>query len=292
MEEENRCYICFRDIEIGQGFDFSKCKHSAHYECVDEEIDNFALCADCDPAAPNETKNKLPIKEISQYEGHDYITQPVIMPYQDSLDVAFQGKPSMEKIIIGNELHMQRLLWAGMTIDDFLRFGYTWEDLQKFADLAKPGERRVATLFALGCTADHFRFYPDRLPAKKMGVTPKDLRESFGLGFAEKDGPLTVFNIPPHPDHPWRLSDLAALGFKAEDVFAAGLYRYKQLLSLDPTEQEMAEMKFKQRDIDELSPRQRPADVYRREEKKEGLIIFNDTGVTVKKQYCGLKKRK
>jgi len=263
----------------------------------DEEI-NFEICNDCNPDI--ESKPKLPIEEITQYMGHDYIAQPHLTPYQNDLDVIFAKKPSMEELIIGNDMHLQRLLSLGMTMDAFVKYGYRWEDLKKFAALAKEGERRIAALFALQCTADHFRLYPDNLPIKEMKITPKNLRDDFGLRFAANDGPLSVHGTV-RPNSPWTLASLKQLGFNAEDVFAAGLYTYAQLESLFPDETDLNFMKFSQTQIDNLWP---PRQVRKHvtvavapvnnnnnnnNNNSGGIIVFDDNHVIAKKKYCGLK---
>jgi hypothetical protein len=127
---------------------------------------------------------------------------------------------------------LNHFLSQGVTIDDFLDNGYTWDDLKKFEAFGEPG-KGVQALFALRTTADHFRQYPHALPVatlrQEIGLKSGDLCEYFGLHFPPA-GPLTS---PKSND--WTAEDCVALGLKMEDLMEFGMQYVEQYRDLQPT---------------------------------------------------------
>ena len=267
------CRKCYKPIALGQGTTHRECGHHTHLLCLDKTNPNFRNCVECEAG-----EARLPVKESASFEGHDYVRNPVVGKKCDpELKKLFEQNVSIESFILGDKLYLQEMLHLGVTIDTFLKNGYTCDDLLKFQDLASK-DQRVNALFALQCNADHFRAYPGQLPVAKLGITPQNLINDFGLSFEENWGPLCVGEGA----REWTMADLYKLGFTADDVYAAGLHTLKQFNALAPTEELTAKMGFTQHDIDMLyPPKQQPA---------RKRIQAPVKGVVVQKKRWGLKK--
>ncbi len=137
----------------------------------------------------------------------------------------------IDAILKRNKLGLQHFLKDGVEMIDFLRNGYTWNDLLKFKDISKEGpERALQTLCALKTRANHFRDYPSALPVDKVrahtGFENRDLCVCFGLTFPD-DGPLECSG-----DQEWYARDIVKLGLNTDDLIEFGLYYTQQYQDL------------------------------------------------------------
>ena len=276
-----KCSKCYGEVTFGEQTKHD-CGHYTHSLNCMKEIDGeycFKYCSACDP----EQKNPpliLPIDEVKEYYGNNYIDEPGNIRYNTDMDTLFKTRPSMETIIIGNELHMQELLANGVTIDTFLKYGYTWNDLVKFKDLSEPGNRRIETLFALHCNAEHFRDYPKELPYRKMEITQKNMIDDFGLEFLKNKSLSTKHG---QNTREWTIEDVDKLNLSNKDLFYAGLEEIDQYYDLKPSK--------KRADImyDIFFPPEKTQQIERTYIRDNNNN--NNNKVVVKRKFHGLKKR-
>lgn len=267
----NSCAVCWKRVEFGKGAD-QECGHVTHYKCLSDRDNVFEKCDQCEHGDAI-----LPIKEIASFDGHDYVREPMEKTScSREIERLFVKQVPIEGILIGKNLHLQELLHNGVTIDTFLKHGYDWQDLVKFQDMAEPGSRREMALYALHCNAEHFRKYADKLPLQELKIKPKSLVENFGLVFGEGYGPLGVING--QNDMPWTLEALLKLGIRKPELYAAGLYTFKQMKELASSEAELKLAGFTQKDMDSLYPPR----------KVKEYVEFSN--VAMKKKRHGLKK--
>lgn len=304
METSPRCSKCWKYVTLHQSVKHVECLHFSHLTCLDPNEPNFKLCAQCDP---EQESVKLPLKDERRAAAGtdiDYVRKPPreLAPYNPELDLVLRDKPSIECLILAEDLHLQDLLHHGATIDVLLKYGYTWdEDLVKFRDLAEPTRDRKDALAALGCTAEHFRDYPEQLPWKKILDKPQDLVVDFGLCFVEEPVPCLI-TLGGENERPWTMEDLLQLGLQLKDLYKAGLYSYAQFESLKGSMEDIAALGFTQEALDRLYPPKIPPRP-KAKAPKDGpappapqngkLIIFGNTyGVTAKPKRTGLRKRR
>jgi hypothetical protein len=159
-----------------------------------------------------------------------------------------EQKPLMS-LIRDKKYGLQRMIYAGVTLDDLLRYGYEWKDIRQFKDFHETPERGRLALQALGCTAEHFRdhqFGPQLL--KDFQINGRHLVELFGIQFSGNK--LIVVNG--QNKKPWSMSDLVSLGFKMEDLFGAGLSTLDQYIALNPNDEHENFMGVTQEDLSAL----------------------------------------
>jgi len=230
------CSKCWQPIKVGDSANHD-CGHKSHLSCMplDPTDDDFEKCFGC-----RNQQMTLPIKEIKLFNDHDYVEKPIFdKEYNKEIDKIFEHCDTIESIILGEDFHLQEMLYNGVTIDTFLRYGLDWEDLVKFEDLSKPGERRIKALVALKCIAEDFHNYPDRLPIKEIGITAKNLIEDFGLYFPENQPLSTHYG---ENKIEWTLEDLRKLGVKNQDLWSAGLKLRRQYENLMPSREQVNQM--------------------------------------------------
>jgi len=291
VSEANLCSKCYKVVVLGDGVKHETCEHMSHYHCLDKDNPDFLNCYQCKGG-----KDLVPVKEITNVQGHNYILNPMFVKYDAFvMDPIFNTEPSIERLIIGEECHLQLLLYYGVTIDHLLEIGYDHNDLVKFADMSHPGEQRLRALYALQCTAEHFRDYPKKLPVKELEISPVHLVEKFGLRFPDGQDSSLITDGGKN-NIPWKMSDLLALGFTADTIFGTGLYSYAQLKSLCPTDSELAKAKFTQKQIDQLyPPKVSPVKPKPREpaayEKAMRVMSVSSSGVHLKPPRRGLRKK-
>lgn len=243
--ESRPCPACRKPVQAGLLGMRLECGHWVHTGCMDKQNPDFDQCMACRGDVD------LTASEPLSYEGHDYVETPV-----DRSPYWFSGRSKAEPftwlreqkplkwIIEEKQYGLQRLLHAGVSIDDFLNNGYRWSDLKAFRDMSTRGKD---ALFALGTNAEHFRGSLGVEPVKELGITGKDLVELFGFVFPETAQPLEV--VGGKNDRPWKASELVELGMKMVDLEGAGLEYVEQLNHLEPSAADKRALGITQTDV-------------------------------------------
>jgi hypothetical protein len=140
---------------------------------------------------------------------------------------------------------------AGITIDDFLRSGYTIGHLAQFPEvtpqLSSDGVTPlgVQALQALRVTATHLKEYPQQLPIEQVrmatGLTNNDLVQRFWLAFHPVTGIQSARVRGVAPDTSWNIDQLHYMGFKTMDSFIneLGLRKLSHWYNLSPGNREV-----------------------------------------------------
>lgn len=183
-------------------------------------------------------------------DGRDYIAQP--LPNSFFVNLIKRGFTTKEPFTWLNErkpvewlIHekkhgLQKLIMAGVRIEDFLKNGYTWsKDLRIFRDFSptESKERGRNALQALQCNAEHFRDYSAQLGQAlvDLEINGKHLVELYGFYFPTKGAkPLSVAGGK--NEKPWKAADLVKLGMKMDDLFGAEMTFVEQYVALKPTD--------------------------------------------------------
>lgn len=265
------CPVCRKGVTAGMSIRHKVCRHMTHAECMNQVDPDFKQCAGCRGIAP-----KASMEHPRVYNGRDYVENPVV----ESLFTSIRSKIKKQESILTQQLpldhlnvqhgyHLQRLLSEGVTLDDFLANGYTYDDLTIYPSIR---DRKLQTLIALKCTADHFK--KKQVPVD--GITPRDIVESFGLYFPENCGAL----MSPSNEY-WSAAQLVDLGFKVDDLFGAGLEYIEQYNDLEPTDAEESAMGITAADLDDLPSytQPQPETIYvEREPEVQPEIIYVERG--------------
>jgi hypothetical protein len=129
------------------------------------------------------------------------------------------SKHASIELLLEKELHMNALVQAGVTINQFLKADYNIKELAKFPEVTfKKGDTDVfpggvMVLLALKTRPHHFRDYRDQLPIDKVceltGLTKRHIVENMRLGFHPKDGIKSEGDVT----NKWTIQDLRYLGF-------------------------------------------------------------------------------
>lgn len=272
MSRQNICCACFKLVKPGMSIKHEVCGHLMHAYCKEQSDPDFDYCDDClnNPQKQKETQRTANVLEEPRCflkDGRDYIEQPLIDEMggllskignvfkrsdNDVRNTLSSGLP-LKTLVAEYGCYLQCFLANGVTIDDFIKSGYTFNDLQETypSDLGPhaDNERYLNALYALGVDAEHFR--AKRVPMNDK-ITPRDVIERFGLQFGPNCGILTS-NAEILATE-WSLSDLARLGFTVDDLFGAGLEYIEQYdqLSPDKKPQDAIKMGIKPSDIDQL----------------------------------------
>jgi hypothetical protein len=212
------------------------CGHFMHSACIKSSGCGFEKCAGCQGL-------QAQINEPITYNGHDYVNDPthkIVWIRTGEPFVWFANKSkSVKWMICEKEWGLQRLLASGVTIDDFLKNGYGWEDLKHFRDVR---ERPQMALRALGCNAEHFRDYAVLLPVAQMALTGRDMAEYFSFAFVDEDKPPMV--VGGRNQITWKCCDILKLGMKFDDLIYAGISTTYQFDTLESTEEEEAKLEI------------------------------------------------
>ena len=246
------------DLEIA----WEQCPHVMHSDCIPiGSVLNSIKCHMCQggggsaPAAHYHHQED-PIGEPHPLDGRDYVLNPnpkrapSVLSSLTSLvkkapppeDVKTSKNPEfllknrvkLPVIIKRNGLGLQHMLAAGIEMIDFLKNGYTWDDLLVFEDISKKGEKRALQAITTGLktNATHFRDYPDALPFEKVKAhtkfLPKDLCVKFGLQFPED----VRLPIECNGDQMWTAVDCVNMGLSMDHLIDFGMTTHAQYLSL------------------------------------------------------------
>lgn len=294
----SECPVCFKSVSKGLSITHEVCGHMTHGHCMDQTNPDFDRCVNCQSGSTLQVSN-APSSPRS-FQGRDYIGDPMMdsAGILASLSGMLKRNPAKELLAKGKSLkhlkaqhdaHLQYMLHHGVTIDDYLKNGYTYADLERcYSDLTT---RRKDTLFALGCNADHFRL--DQVPIGK-DISGSDMIEYFGLHFPPGCQPLVAYGSS--VEKPWTMKDLIKLGLRAKDLRSAGLEYFEQYQNLFPQDREEEIMGITDEFVEELPfyghppiedreerivvKIQRPIPVATREKKKKTLPV----------RYHGLKE--
>lgn len=253
------CPVCRRPVEPGLKGMRLDCRHWVHTACLDQKNPDFAQCAACKGipiTGPIHDPN-----EPDSLDGHDYIMNPIEDSIWSKIKRSIQKEPyiwfagpkkPLEWIVREQGYNLQRMLCAGVSFQNLMDAGYSWEtDIRPiFKDFAVPerAERGREALAALRMTADHLRDYPHLVGSlqKDMGITGRHLVVLYGLYFPDKNSNLRTVRKP------WVAKELVGLGFTMRDLQGAGLETIEQYASLAPTDEDEERMGVTDADVDRL----------------------------------------
>jgi len=258
---ERICPTCSKTVEAGLYGMKLECNHWIHTKCLDKANPNFEKCGKCLLSPPSGTKLSL---EADALDGRDYIANPVNSAgwmyklIKKEPFIWLQDHKNLQWIMNEKGYGLQKLIQAGVSINDFLQNGYSWDDLKIYKGIQ---ERPIKALKALKCNAEHFREYPIK---GKIEMDGRALVEEFGLVFPPGGKPLTC--VGGENKKPWIARELTELGFKIKDLYGAGMEYVEQYAALYPTDEDEVLLEVKDSDIDAL-----PSIVKRTEEAKRVL---------------------
>ena len=273
----SNCSQCNLVAEESLSIRHRTCSHVTHVDCLTEPI-NYKLCQNCvsggDGAKGGGTigGQAAPpsFTEPHTTDGHNYILYPgkkqapSVLKSLGSLlstskapvenvktsqnpEFLLNNRVPIEQLMKQNKLGLDHLLKAGITIDDFLKNQYDWNDLCKFEYVQKGGKRALQTLaIGLLMDANHVRDYGDQLPGKDicqhLKMEPAEFYRELGLEF-QANGPLACAG-----DDNWTARDCVALGLSIDDLLELGL-QYKEqyadlMVGLTPQQAAVAEKKL------------------------------------------------
>ena len=239
------------------------CGHSMHSSCIRKFNDmDVKQCIECSGRTV-----ALPSIEETVYNGHDYVSEPkpttVWLRNKEPFTFLTAKKP-IKWIVCEKKWGLQRLLSAGVTIDDFVKNGYTWSDVKFFKDMqSRPRE----ALYALGCNMEHFRDYAHSLPAAEIGIIGRDYSEWFGFQFADKKGPPTVKGGKNTVT--WKCDELLALGITFDDLTYAGMTHVEQFVHIEANDSQETQLGVTDENFKRLIP---PLGVPAAEPREQGEI--------------------
>lgn len=260
---ERVCPTCSKTVEAGLYGMKLECNHWIHTKCLDKANPNFEKCGKC-LSSPQNSTLQTSSGEVDALDGRDYIANPVNSAgwmyklIKKEPFIWLQDHKNLQWIMNEKGYGLQKLIQAGVSINDFLQNGYTWDDLKIYKGIQ---ERPVKALKALKCNAEHFREYPIK---GKFEMDGRDLVESFGLVFPPGGKPLTC--VGGENKKPWIARELTELGFKIKDLYGAGMEYIEQYAALYPTDEDEMKLEVKDEDINVL-----PSIVKRTEEAKRVL---------------------
>jgi hypothetical protein len=247
------CSYCFKVVNAGLYGIKLNCGHWVHSKCLNKKEPDFDNCAEC--------KGEITLKEPLPNNKRDYINEPLADSWWLTFKkTAWKKEPftflneqiPIRELILQKQYGLQKLLEAGVTIDDFLSNQYTWDDLKTFQDFQQNNNRSKEALIALKCNAEHFRDYYHVLgkAITDLNITGRDMVELYGIYFTEKTpDPMMVAggkNIKL-----WSASDVLKLGMTMKDLYGARLQWYEQYANLEASEDEAKRLGVK--DNEELT---------------------------------------
>jgi hypothetical protein len=260
---ERVCPTCSKTVEAGLYGMKLECNHWVHTKCMDKSNPNFEKCGNCLSSPPNSSPQASSM-EADSLDGRDYIANPVSSAgwmyklIKKEPFIWLQEHKKLQWIMNEKGYGLQKLIQSGVSINDFLQNGYTWDDLKIYKGIQ---ERPIKALKALKCNAEHFREYPIK---GKFEIDGRSLVEDFGLVFPPGGKPLVCAGG--ENKKPWIAKELAELGFKIKDLYGAGMEYVEQYAALYPTDDDEVLLEVKDSDIDAL-----PSIVKRTEEARKVL---------------------
>jgi len=284
---QRECPVCRTTVPPGLHGIRLECSHWVHTKCLDKKDPDFEQCASC----KGDVDLNVPMvdaNEPSCIDGRDYVQQPLASEsYFSSLraqrsDPVFawlaERKP-VEWMIRNQGYGLQRMLKTGVKMDDFLKNGYTWQDLRTFKDLsldAPSKERARQALYALKTNAEHFRDYPHLLGSviPDLQINGRHLVELYGLYFPSETEPLVVVNG--NNEKYWSAAQLVTLGMRAQDLFGAGMETLDQYAHLQPTDQDERALGMTNADVNALKTVQEEEEVVVKQPQGRRVIIIEE----------------
>jgi hypothetical protein len=267
MKRAVYCVICKEEVDLSRGITLDHaCGCYSHAGCHGAD-DMDPQCALHNPQSAA-AKLAVPLAE-PRYPGLDWVAQGYTEPTarQKMSKLTAMGETPFtllkSKVDLADVIRQKK--WGlghlygdwGVRLEDFLRCGYSLDELETFEDMRK---RPLQTLKTLGLNADLLLDYSDLLPAdelrKRYGMKVEDIGES--LRFDPKRGLCT-----PKSDN-WGLDNLIYLGYKWNDIVAyLGLKNADHWDELEPTTEHLKQLGCTQeqveRHFDDVSPAPPPA---------------------------------
>ena len=215
-------------------------------------------------------------------DNRDYVQDPVASDsyfssfgrYKKEPFTWLAAKKPIEWMVREKGFGLQRMLQNGVTMDDFVNNGYTWENLKAFRDFGS-GEnhaRAREALFALKCNAEHFRDSAHLLGSmvQDLEINGRHLVELYGFYFPADGKPLSV--VGGKNEKYWSGTEVAQLGMKMDDLFGAGIETLDQYIHLDLTAQDEVAMGVTQKDLDDL---EQPVEevVYVEQPRQQRIVV-------------------
>lgn len=250
------CKYCYKSVKADLYGIKLDCNHWVHSLCLDKKNPDFGQCPECKGIV---IESHCP-EEPSSINGKDYIEEPVsrigilkrgIISTKEPYNW-LKEKKDIKWIIREKQFGLQKMLEAGVTIDDLFGYGYQWDDIKQFKDFSvATKERGRKALQALGCTAEHFRDhyeYFGKQVIDHMQINGRHFVEQFGLQFAGNQ--LVVAGGQNKKE--WHGQDLVKLGFKLKDLYGAGLETLDQYITLKTTDEDEEYLGVTKKDLDSL----------------------------------------
>jgi hypothetical protein len=257
------CSICTEAVNVELSVRHRGCGHLTHLECLDPNIKATPkLCAGCDNSQPVPVGRKVGAEVIAEphtTDGINYILNPGVKRGASTLkavasyipgissrvmeDVKTSQNPEfllanrvpLPTIMKVNKLGLDHFLKAGIQMEDFLKNGYTWKDLQVFEAISRKGAKTALQAITVGlhATANLFRDYPDAFPFEEIKAQTKlqnsDLCELFGLTFPDNAA------LECYGDNQWNALHCVNLGLTMDDLTDFGLVSKQQYEELYAT---------------------------------------------------------
>jgi hypothetical protein len=258
------CSFCGEPAEEALSIRHRECGHLTHADCLDtSKKPNYKKCGACTgenvslSAIASLSPISSSLQEPRTIDGIDYVLRPGLKRNANALmrvaayvpglgsrvaenvenstnpEFLLNNKVPVTTIMKRNKLGLDHFLRAGVTLEDFLKNGYTWKDLVQFEDISgRKGPKRALQALCVGLqgNATHFRDYPDAFPYAQVKAhtkcDTKDLEQYFGLTFPP-DGPLECMG-----DQNWSARDCLALGLRMDDLCDLGLMYVEQFQDL------------------------------------------------------------
>jgi hypothetical protein len=254
MKRAIYCVICKGEVDLIRGINLDHdCGCYSHARCHGADDDD----PQCALHKPESTAAKLAVPLIEpSYPGKDWIGQGYVEPSGPQKMYKWAKKPDSPYFLMESHVPIEDMIrqkkWGlghfyndwGVRLEDFLRCGYSLDQLSVFEDMRK---RPLETLKTLGLNADVLLDYNHLMPAEllreRYGMTPQDIP---ALAFDPKKGLCT-----PKTDQ-WGIDNLIYLGYKWRDLVTfLGLKNPDHWDALEPTTEHLAQLGCTQKDVDD-----------------------------------------